>query len=239
MRKTPLFLAAFFIFVTLSRVSNFSAAMGDKSLSIVFSIGLGAVIFISSYWSQYKGNSGASPIEKDKIKSLAHFSWVILFISVLVDGTFNLADVLSENKVTPFTIIYGITPTLLSLLLGILQAKIDTLPILRTGSTYKIGLSFKKSVTRMFDSMGQSKPKTKPVNLTPKPKTKPLETLSKPSTLNLDNLNETQKAIILAVKENPKVSNVAISETVGITPQAIGKSRRNLIETGTISNNGN
>ena len=154
MRKAPLILSGFFIFVTLSRVARFSAAMGDADLSIAFAAGLGITIFIASYWTQYSGNTNPSDAENHKITQAVKFAWVVLIISTLIDGAFNLAHVLHEHALAWDTFIYGIAPTTAALLLGVLQARIDVLPKLRTGSKLSLWPAFTKAVERGLNNFG-------------------------------------------------------------------------------------
>lgn len=154
MRKSPLLLSLFFVTITLVRVAHFASNMGASWLSYPFSVGLGLAIFATAYWTQYRGNPNQGQSETDKIIVVSRTAWSVLTVIVILDGMFNLADVLSTNPVNVFSLSYGIAPTILILLFGILQARVDRLPAMRTGSRYQIGLSARKAVTRIVDRIG-------------------------------------------------------------------------------------
>lgn len=131
MKKLPLILAGGFLFITLARVAAFSAnSMQAGFLGWIFATGLGLAVFVSAYFTRVSvtDKSGA---EARRSRYARIIATVNLVLFVVVDGFFNLAEVLlnvtdPNLQVAAWT--YGIFPTVAAALLGALQGAVDRLP---------------------------------------------------------------------------------------------------------------
>lgn len=133
-KRLPLFLSALFIGVTVTRVSRFA---GGDVLGWLFSVGLAGGVFLSAYYVDY-GQAGAQrrPTHRPALFALVFF--------VVVDGLFNLAEVLNHSLASgrwatavvlvdgfywhPYRIadvVFGIFPTLAVALMGWLARGIE------------------------------------------------------------------------------------------------------------------
>ncbi len=131
MKRLPTLLAAVFIVITLVRVASFSGvAMQAGWLGWVFSIGLGASVYLSAYWMRISAvnRNGEEDVRSIRVRKMAAPALVLF---VVADGLFNLWDVLRVVKdpaLQGAAYIYGAFPTLAVALLGALQGFVDRIP---------------------------------------------------------------------------------------------------------------
>ena len=122
MRRLPFALAGLFVALTLTRVAWFAAdALHAGPLGYLFSVGMGAAVYASSYWTRTQTTRRAALV------SLALF--------VAADGYFNLTEVVRSidwynvgTMVQIAAVVYGLFPTCAAALLGWLQSSINRLP---------------------------------------------------------------------------------------------------------------
>lgn len=122
MRRIPFALAGLFVALTLTRVAWFASdALHAGPLGYLFSVGMGAAVYASSYWTRTQTTRRAALV------SLALF--------VASDGYFNLTEVVRSIEwysVGPMVqiaaVVYGLFPTCAAALLGWLQSSINRLP---------------------------------------------------------------------------------------------------------------
>lgn len=133
MRKSPTFLAAVFILITLVRVAEFSQnRMHAGWMGWAFSVAMGLGVFIFAWFT--REHIILKEGEDRRSKTVQNWAWGGLIIFVMIDGLFNTAEVwLASNptdllmKIT--TAVYGAFPTLASAALGALQGHVDRLPV--------------------------------------------------------------------------------------------------------------
>ena len=131
MRIAPTVTSIFFVAITFSRVAHFvdSQMSSGDVVSLAFAAGLGVAVFVSAYHTRsYKTRSNAAAAQLSRLRKQA---WVILFLMVLFDGMFNLADVLATadpNTSIVFVVAFGIFPTLTAMMFGLLQGAVDAAP---------------------------------------------------------------------------------------------------------------
>lgn len=135
MRKLPSILAGVFIAITLTRVQQYSLRMGGGWLGWLFSIAMGAGVFLGAYWTRdsITAKDGKQDARAVKVKSWA---FVMLAFFVVADGLYNLAEVFQSVKpdwktdtlLWIGTAVYGAFPTLATAGLAALQGHIDRLP---------------------------------------------------------------------------------------------------------------
>lgn len=138
MRKIPQLLALLFLVITLSRVASLAAyGLGAGPLGWAFSIGLGAGVFTSAYWTR------TDQVRRKALGALIFF--------VLTDLTFNAAEVYRhmlaagtwrDPVLRVAAVVYAGFPTVAASLLGWLQGAIDRLPPLPARSYECCGRSF-------------------------------------------------------------------------------------------------
>lgn len=122
MRRIPFLLAGLFIALTLFRVAWFvSDALKAGAMGYVFSVGLGVAVYASSYWTRTQTTRKAALVS------------LVLF--VLVDGYFNLTEVIraidwyaAGPMVQVAAVAYGVFPTCAAALLGWMQSSVNRLP---------------------------------------------------------------------------------------------------------------
>lgn len=131
MKRLPTLLAAVFIVITLFRVASFSSdAMKAGWLGWVFSVGLGASVYLSAYWLRVSVTSRNGEEDKRSVR-VRWMALPALILFAVADGLFNLWDVLrivKEPALQTAAFIYGIFPTLAVALLGALQGFVDRIP---------------------------------------------------------------------------------------------------------------
>lgn len=125
-RTLPRYLGAIFILLTVSRVAQFS---GGGFQAWVFSLGLALAVFVSAYYTGYKGTR--------------RVAWPILILVLAVDLAFNFTEVIrwstTEGRWDEWVQVtedwgfwlyripdglFGATPTLASAMLGILYQRV-------------------------------------------------------------------------------------------------------------------
>lgn len=161
MRKAPTILAVVFIVITLARVAEFSAnRMQAGLLGWLFSMGLGAGVYLSAYFT--REHVASRETEKgEKIdrrsKTVQDWAWGALLFFVVIDGLFNIAEVWSA--VDPQDILmkvatgaYGAFPTLAAALLGALQGHVDRLPKPPAQANANIALSLRKTIVSRLEA---------------------------------------------------------------------------------------
>ncbi len=120
MRRLPILLVGVFLTITLARVAQFSARhMQAGALGWLFAVGLGAAVYVSSYWTR------TTTTRRQAAVALAFF--------VAADAYFNFADVwLAADTTIPLVavgaVVYGLFPTVATALLGWLSGAIAKLP---------------------------------------------------------------------------------------------------------------
>ncbi len=153
MRKLPTILAGLFLAITLVRVADFSAqAMRAGALGWLFSAGLGVAVYTTAYFARVSAtDKDGEESERSKVARRSSIFALILFI--VVDGFFNLSEVLRvvpELDLRIAAFVYGLFPTAAAGLLGYLQGHIDRLPV--PPKRYSIGLSLRVIISRWLDS---------------------------------------------------------------------------------------
>ena len=133
MRKLPMIVAAAFLAIQLQRVADFidKGLNGGPVLGWFFAIGLAVGVFASSYWTR-QSITRKDETEDPRDKQSRSAAWLSLGIFVLLDGTFNLAETLRallDKSLLVFAVIYGVAPTVIAVVLGRLQGRIDRLPV--------------------------------------------------------------------------------------------------------------
>jgi hypothetical protein len=142
MRKLPTLLAFGFVIITLWRVGQFAESrMVAGWLGWLFAAFLGLALYVASYWT--RDSISAREVIKDgkavdkqdrRATNVKRWAWGVLFMLVIVDGLFNVAEVWQTVQPGVFgllwiaTAFYGAFPTLIVALLGALQGHIDRLP---------------------------------------------------------------------------------------------------------------
>lgn len=160
-RKLPTFLAAVFIIITTTRVSDFAmGAMQAGWLGPIFAVALTAGVFVAATYNRvHDSRNGKETIKSEDARKSARN---LLYVLVIVETAFNLAEV---NRITDFptgsiewigTQIYGVLPSLVVMGLGGLQGKIDALPY-RHGK-YSISTSFGKLLTSWAENVAGNTP---------------------------------------------------------------------------------
>jgi len=120
MRRLPILLVGVFLTITLARVAQFSARhMQAGALGWLFAVGLGAAVYVSSYWTR------TTTTRRQAAVALAFF--------VAADAYFNFADVwLAADTTIPLVAVgaavYGLFPTVATALLGWMSGAIAKLP---------------------------------------------------------------------------------------------------------------
>ena len=131
MKKMPMVLAGMFIAITLVRVAALAAeGFQAGALGWLFSAGLGAGIFISSYYSRVSA-TGKDGEEDRRSKQTRDMALISMILFVAVDGYFNIMEVqrsLQDETLRIAAVLYGAFPTLAAALLGGLQGRVDRLP---------------------------------------------------------------------------------------------------------------
>ena len=131
MKRLPTLLAIVFVIITLFRVAQFSGeAMKAGYLGWLFSIGLGASVFATAYWTRVSA-VGRNGEEDPRSKRARTTAWISLVLFVCADGAFNLWEVqrsVTDTKLQTAAAIYGLFPTLAVALLGALQGFVDRIP---------------------------------------------------------------------------------------------------------------
>lgn len=135
MRKVPTYLVSVFLVITLWRVAIFaSEAMGAGWLGWPFALGLGVAVYTCAYFTREHMTIKEGQDEDRRSKNARQAAAISLVIFTLVDGLFNLSEVLRTLPVDSKTVVvigawvYGAFPTLAAAMLGILQGYIDRLP---------------------------------------------------------------------------------------------------------------
>jgi hypothetical protein len=124
MKKFPIILAGLFVFITLTRVAEYTdAQMGAGILGWVYSIGLGVAVFVSAYYTRKTKAEEKTPDRNRRVSA-----WICLVFFMGADGFFNLLEVLRSmaggaNIIAGW--VYGLFPTLASAALGVLQGFVD------------------------------------------------------------------------------------------------------------------
>jgi len=167
MRKAPTILAGIFLAITLTRVAEYSA--GFEPLGILgwlFAAGLGFSVFMSAYHNRVTIIRN----EKEEKRSIQarQMAFICLVFFCLIDGVFNLADVLGKNKVFDeslrsnflelSTILYGAFPTIAAILLGLLQSRVDRLP--KPPNTHSVFYALRKKFISLLN-LPEPKKKTR------------------------------------------------------------------------------
>lgn len=163
MRKIPTYLVSVFLVITLWRVAVFaSEAMGAGWLGWPFALGLGVAVYTCAYFTREHMTIKEGQDEDRRSKNARQAAATSLVIFTLVDGLFNLSEVLRtlpQNSQTVVVIgawVYGVFPTLAAALLGILQGYVDRLPTPpQRAKTSKVDLLLDLLVQR-FEQMLQS-----------------------------------------------------------------------------------
>lgn len=153
MRKLPTVLAFAFIAITLWRVGQFAQArMYGGWVGWLFSIVLGAGVFVSAYFTR-------SAITKDtgedaRSKAARDIAMMCLVICVAADGLFNLAETWltvqpADTLLIVATVIYGTLPTIAAAIFGMLQGRIDRLPL--PPAKVSVWLTFRKALVAAIE----------------------------------------------------------------------------------------
>lgn len=218
MRKTPTILAVLFILITLTRVGQFSAErMQAGLLGWLFSIGLGAGVFFTAYWTREHvtvKQAGDGEQKRDRRSILVQrWAWAGLIFFSLVDGLFNMAEVwLAVNPVTALvgvaTGIYGIFPTVAAGLLGVLQGFIDRLPKPPVNERVSVSFALRRWMVARVASVAQ--PALPPVSEVAHTKLQ-----EKPVS--------TRERVRVALESQPEATITQIGHDLGITRQAVSK----------------
>lgn len=183
MRRTPAILAGIFIAITLARVASITAREFDAGiLGWLYSVGLGAGVFIASYYTRttMTGRDGKDDRRAVLVRGSAQ---VTLIFFVVVDGYFNLVDVLLGISETANVmvkiggVVYGIFPTVAAALLGWMQGRVDRIPV--PPRKYNIGNAVKAWIIKVIEARANKIPEIMPaeskpeiVEPMPKPKKK-------------------------------------------------------------------
>jgi hypothetical protein len=132
-RKLPTVVAAAFLAIQLQRVADFVAhgLNGGPVLGWAFAVGLALAVFTSGYWTRQSVTRADGKEDQRDVQARVS-AWISLIIFVALDGTFNLAEtlrVLVDQSLRWAAVIYGVSPTIAAAGLGMLQGRIDRLPV--------------------------------------------------------------------------------------------------------------
>lgn len=132
MKRLPLILAAVFIAITLTRVASLvEHGFSSGLLGWAFSFGLGVAVFVTSYFMRVAAASSKTGMEDKRSRNTRAISAIALVFFVLVDGYFNVVEVLrslTDQSLYVAALLYGAFPTVAAALLGVLQGYVDRLP---------------------------------------------------------------------------------------------------------------
>lgn len=242
-RRLPTILAAAFIVITLTRVAEFAAdRMRAGWPGWVFSIGLGAGVYMAAYWTRDSITIREDGKEDRRSKSVKEWAWLALIMFVLADSLFNLAEVWQSVQppagdwlMIVATGLYGLFPTVAAAILGALQGHIDRLPKPPASEKTAIGLNIRKLavavITRRLSQIEQPQQLPQPqqpaqvvpvvTDNQPKPQQVEAATPPKPelSGTRLEVLQILKDATVTGLSP----SNAAIGRQLGISGEAVRK----------------
>jgi hypothetical protein len=167
-RKLPTIVAGAFLAIQLQRVADFVGhGLGaGPFLGWAFAIGIAAAVFTSAYWTRQSITRKDEKEDKRDVQAQVT-AWCSLIVFVSLDGTFNLAEtlrVLVDQTLRLPAIIYGVSPTVAAAILGMLQGRIDRLPVAprksRTGSVLD---AISAAIVRFFSVEPTEQPAETPV----------------------------------------------------------------------------
>ena len=134
MRKLPTYLTAVILTCTVPRVADFGIVYMHAwpVIAWAFSLVIALGVWVSAYFTREHVTSEDKKRlhQSDQVRNQARW-WLLMF--VLVDGGFNLLDVLLGMGSSPWYLwigasAYGAFPTVASAALGSLQGAVDRLP---------------------------------------------------------------------------------------------------------------
>jgi len=163
MRRLPTILAGTFVAITLARVAALAnGALGAGGLGWPFAIGLGAGVYLCSYWLK---------VADDKTRVAALVSLVFFALSDLVFNTSEVYRSMLANGtwgdwlLRVAGIVYAAFPTLAVGLLGWLQGRVDRLPpvpMRKTALLPRIKLWFAAQIDASIPQAADAEPQRAP-----------------------------------------------------------------------------
>lgn len=160
MRKLPTVLAFVFIVITLWRVGQFAdARMVGGWPGWVFSIGIGAGVFIAAYFTRDSITIKDNGKEDRRSANVKSWAWGLLIFCVVGDGLFNLSEVwytvnpkwdAGNWLIILATFVFGLFPTFAAAGFGALQGHVDRLPTPPANERTSILLALRKRAVRFL-----------------------------------------------------------------------------------------
>jgi hypothetical protein len=234
-RKLPTILATGFIAITLWRVGQFAAGrMGGGWPGWVFSVALGAGVYLSAYWTrdsitqrEVTGKDGKTVTRDDRRSvNVKGWAWLLLAFFVLADSLFNLAEVWFTVKppggdwlLIVATAVYGLFPTVAAAGLGALQGHIDRLPAAPANAKTSIGLALRKRLVAWVEP--QAQPTAQQV--APKQATEAQPVASAALHVASDTQPTKREKVLALHKTQPHLSHPQLAEMVGVSRQYVDK----------------
>jgi hypothetical protein len=247
-RRLPTILAAGFIVITLTRVAEFAATRMQAGWpGWVFSIGLGAGVYMAAYWTRDSITIREDGREDRRSQNVKDWAWGALVLFVLADSLFNLAEVWQSVKparedwlMIAATVLYGLFPTVAAAILGALQGHIDRLPKPPANEKTSVWLNIRKLavavVARRLSQVEQPQqlpqpPQPRvvdPVVIASKPQPEPVAPQPQPQPELSGTRLEVYRIYSDATASGLSPTNAAIGRQLNISGEAVRKHKEAL-----------
>jgi len=229
MRKLPAYLAFGFILITLFRVANFAwIRMHAGMLGVLFSIILGAGVFVSSYFTRDNMNRLQGGKLEAKDRNVKVWAWISLIFFVLVDMAFNMLEVwISVNPqiidMQAAALLYGAFPTLAAGLFGALQGYVDRLPRNAKPANHEKMPAISSAIRRLL--LAWINTRTKEIKQAKARAGKENESILQPPQVAkaLPPLAGKRKQIFDLATRYPKINQTQIAEEMKLSRQRVGQ----------------